>query len=190
MKRKIIITTLLLALISIISVGSLAYFSAEKEAHNVITSGSVEIELEELTNQTDKQGQPIPFEDVDGVMPGTSTSKIVQIKNTGKNEAFIRLNVTKDILLQDGFQGDVDLDLIIIDFNTEEWTLGKGGYYYYNQALAVGATTTPLFTTITFDKTMGNLYQNSSATVDVKAFAVQTAHNGATVFDAVGWPVG
>ena len=35
---------------------------------------------------------------------------------------------------------------------------------------------------------MGNEYQGATATVDVLAQAVQTAHNGDTVVDAQGWP--
>ena len=35
---------------------------------------------------------------------------------------------------------------------------------------------------------MGNEYQNSTAAIDVKADAVQTANNGETALDAVGWP--
>ena len=46
----------------------------------------------------------------------------------------------------------------------------------------------PLFTTVTFDAAMGNAYQNSTATVSVRADAVQTANNGAAVLEAAGWP--
>lgn len=190
MKRKLLIISLVIGLISILSIGSLAYFTAEKRTHNIIQAGNVEIELEELTDQGQGEDELVPFEDLDGVMPGTSVSKIVQVKNIGGAQAFIRVKVDVDIKLQDGTQGQVDLTLISIDFNTEQWTLRADGYYYYNDPLSANETTVPLFTTVIFAETMGNLYQNSTALVDVQAFAVQTANNGPTVFDAAGWPVG
>ena len=44
------------------------------------------------------------------------------------------------------------------------------------------------FTTVTFDPKMGNVYQNSTAHVDVNAYAVQSANNGTGALDAAGWP--
>ena len=35
---------------------------------------------------------------------------------------------------------------------------------------------------------MSNEYQYSTAAIDVKADAVQTANNGETALDAAGWP--
>ena len=35
---------------------------------------------------------------------------------------------------------------------------------------------------------MGNVYQNSTAHVDVNAYAVQYANNGTGALDAAGWP--
>lgn len=188
MKRKLMLIALVMGIISTISFGSLAYFTAEERAHNIITSGSVAIDLEELTDQLDQEGAAIPFEDLHGVMPGTRVSKIVQVTNTGTAEAFLRVRVDVAIILQDGVTGEVDLSLITIDYNLEQWTDGEDGYYYYNEPLAPGETTVPLFTTVAFADTMGNLYQNSTALVDVEAYAVQTANNGPTVFDARGWP--
>ena len=45
-----------------------------------------------------------------------------------------------------------------------------------------------LFTCVTFDAGMGNEYQNATATVHVAAEAVQTANNGVTALEALGWP--
>ena len=77
--------------------------------------------------------------------------------------------------------------LVALDLNTTEWT-EKDGFYYYNAALRPGETTAPLFTCVTFDAGMGNEYQNATATVHVAAEAVQTANNGVTALEALGWP--
>ena len=54
--------------------------------------------------------------------------------------------------------------------------------------LASGETTAPLFTVVRFAAEMDNLYQNSTATIDVTVEAVQQANNGATALEAAGWP--
>lgn len=78
--------------------------------------------------------------------------------------------------------------MVALDLNDAFWTLGSDGYLYYKDPLKPGETTEPIFTTVTFDVAMGNEYQGATATVDVLAQAVQTAHNGDTVMDAQGWP--
>ena len=186
MKKKLIVIAVIAMCIAIVSLGTSAYFTTESTARNVITTGEIKIELHEDTDQLDADGNPIPFEDVDGVMPGSEISKIVYLENTGANDAWVRISVQKAIALS--AEGtEADLDLITMDYNTEKWT-EKDGYFYYNEKLAPNAKTEPLFTTVTFAEEMGNLYQSSEATVDVTAQAVQVANNGATALEAAGWP--
>ena len=115
-----------------------------------------------------------------------TVTKIAEIKNTGASEAWVRVLITKDIQLAG--DGEVDPDLIKLGLNTTDWTLGTDGYYYYNKALKPGETTAPILSSVTFEPTMGNEYQNAAATVDISAQAVQTANNGDTVMTAQGWP--
>ena len=185
MKKKITVIAVITIFASLAAYGTLAYFTYEDTATNVITAGDVKIDLEEWTESED--GSFIPFEDIDDVMPGMEVSKIVQVKNTGGQDAWIRISVTKDIILADGVDGEVDLSLVTYDLNTEYWT-EKDGYYYYNEVLKAGETTEPLFTVVAFSKDMSNMYQHSKAVVEVNAQATQHKNNGTTVFDAAGWP--
>ena len=185
MKRKLFVIAVIALCLSLMAAGTLAYFTAEDTAHNVITSGGIDIELKEWADK-DKT-EPFPAHGVSGVMPGAEVTKIVEVENTGSGEAWVRVKVTKDIQLAEGVQGDVDLGLLLLDFDEESWT-EKDGYYYYNEPLAPGETTEPLFASVAFAPTMDNRYQNSTATVDVSAYAVQTANNGETVVEAKGWP--
>ena len=41
---------------------------------------------------------------------------------------------------------------------------------------------------MTFARSMGNLYQGSTATVSVLAQATQSANNGVSALEAAGWP--
>ena len=190
MKKKILLIATAIILVSIISIGTLAYFTDEEKASNVITTGNIDIELEEWMEDANNDDEPIPFPEngVSDVMPGSQISKIVQVRNIGGNPAYVRIQVVKTIELGDAPGQVPDLDLITFDLNTEKWELGTDGYYYYKNVLQPGDVTEPLFTVVTFDSDMGNMYQESSATVDITAHAVQSDNNGATVFDAQGWP--
>ena len=181
MKRKLLILSVLAICIATLAAGTLAYFTAEGKAHNVITTGGVEITVQEWADE----GKTKPFEDLTGVMPNTTVTKIVEIKNTGASAAWIRVKVEKSIKLQG--DGTPDTGLVELALNTADWT-EKDGYYYYTKALKPGEVTAPVFTAVTFNATMGNEYQNATATVDVAAQAVQTANNGDTVMAAKGWP--
>ena len=184
-KRKLLSLLIILILVSIMGAGTLAYFTDEDYAHNVITSGNIDIQLNEWTGEVDGEGNKIRFEDVTGVMPGTSVPKIVEVENIGNNPAYVRVLVEKAIILDQ--EGETNLDLIGIDFDLQNWTY-KDGFYYYNEALQPGEVTEPLFTAVTFDASMGNLYQSCEVKVNVSADATQVANNGTSALDAKGWP--
>lgn len=188
MKKKLMAGVVIAICLSFATYSTLAYFTHEDTATNVITSGNIEIELQETA--IDGDGQIIPFEEsqeVFDVMPAETVSKIVKVENTGDNAAYIRISVEKFITLAEGNEGTPDNELIIPDFNTEEWT-EVDGYYYYNYPLEPGETTTALFNSVTFDPSMDNMYQSSKATIIVDAEATQVKNNGADVFTAAGWP--
>lgn len=185
MKKRVLIIALVALCLSLCVGGTVAYFTAESTATNVITAGSIKIELQENMISKDN-GQIVKFEDQIGIMPGEKASKIVQVKNTGDNVAFVRIAVTKNIELTDD-TAQADLSLVALNINTEFW-MEKDGFYYYNSELKPGDTTEPLFTEVSFGKAMDNLYQNCKVTIQVDAQATQVANNGSTAVEASGWP--
>lgn len=185
MKKKVLALALIVMCLSIVAYGTLAYFSYEDTATNVIVAGNVKIALHEW--QKTDGGELVPFESPIDVLPGAKVSKIVEVENTGKGAAWVRISVKKAIELAQGIQGDVDLSLVGYNLNTEFWT-ERDGFYYYNVALEPGQTTEPLFTQVEFATHMSNLYQQSKAILTIQAQGVQTANNGTTVFEAAGWP--
>lgn len=189
-QRSIKTKLLLLSAITVIAVtaayGSLAYFTAENTAKNTITAGDVKIELQEKMISPDGE-KIVPFENQLDVMPGCTVSKIVQVKNTGGQPAWIRVSIEKAIELAENTQKEIDLSLVSYQINTAFWT-EKDGYYYYNNSLAPGETTEPLLEAVDFSGKMSNAYQNSKAILTVNAYATQTAHNGISATDADGWP--
>lgn len=181
MKRKLLILSVLAICVATLAAGSLAFFNAEDMAHNIITTGGVDIEVVEWANE----GKTDRFENPTGIMPGTVVTKIAEVQNIGASRAWIRVKITKAIDLAG--DGTADLSLVELNLNTEFWT-EKDGYLYYKEAVEPGDATAPIFTTVTFNTAMGNEYQNATAHVEVLAQAVQCSNNGESALEAQGWP--
>jgi len=193
MKLKALVLALLLVVLGSISVGTLAYFTADTTAHNVITSGGVEIELVETTI---KDGEEIPFpeEGITGVMPGVDVAKIVKVENTGASAAWVRVKLEKVVTLTDGTTQNTLPDgseAVTYEIsNPELWlTKDNDGWYYYKTPVDPDKFTETIIETVKFAPKMGNEYQNCRAEVIVSAQAVQVANNGTDVLAAQGWPV-
>ena len=122
MKRKLLILSVLAICLAMLAAGTLAYFTAEDTAHNVITSGGVEIAVQEWADEEKTK----PFEDLTGIMPGRTVTKIAEVKNTGASDAWVRVKVEKNIKLQG--EGTSDTSLVELTLNTADWT-EKDGYF-------------------------------------------------------------
>ena len=185
LKRRAFAAALIVICLAISAIGTLAYYTAEERAHNVITTGGVEIEVHEWADE--EKTEPFPEDGVDDVTPGLEVTKIVEVENTGASSAWIRVLLEMTVTAADG-ETELSADPVELDYNTEKWTLGDDGYWYYNEALEPDDTTEPLFTTVTFAAEMGNEYQESTCVIDITAQAVQSANNGDSAQEAVGWP--
>lgn len=185
LKKRLALALLLCILICAFVPGTAAYFTATGTARNTVTAGNIQIELVETA--LTPGGATVPFENAVGIMPGSTVSKIVQVKNTGAQNAYVRVRLEKNIRLAPGASGEVDPTLVSYAVNTSAWTQ-SGDYYYYNSALTPGALTPPLVTEVRFSPAMGNVYQNAVMEIIVHAAATQTANNGASALAAAGWP--
>ena len=201
MKKKVFSLALVICCLSVfIASSTLAYFTKEDTATNVITTGKIDIELSEVTLEIDPEtNTPKEFENLTDVMPGQEVDKIVTVKNINNAQpAFVRVKVEPDIQLAEGVEEDnrddlvveimpldVDLDVFGVDFNFDYWTFGNDGYIYYNEVLGTGKETQPLFTKVMFDPQMGNMYQGATFTITIDAQAVQAVN----IKDSDGNPV-
>ncbi len=187
-KRKLLLIAAIILVLAVAAGGSIAFFTAEDTAHNVITTGNVDISVvETMLDGTERKN--FPAEGITGVLPGMTVSKIVQVRNTGGAEAWIRVRV--GVSARNGAQEALNTD--VVKFSVEDpWIDGGDGYYYYTKAVPAAGDTDILFREVRFDPNMGNEYQNSTVYVTVEAEAVQTANNpipaGGTVRDVAGWP--
>ena len=188
MKRKLLLLSVMVICIAIAAVGTLAYFTTDAVAHNVITTGGVNIELYEYA---DKECTTDYDTNKTGIMPGMTVDKYARIALAeGSADAWVRVKFEKKITFAAGNEHargkTPNLDLVELTM-PEGWIAGNDGWYYLENPLT---RNTPVFalTSVKFDVAMGNEYQNATASVDVFAQAVQKANNGATVMDAKGWP--
>ena len=179
MKKKLSIIFGIIAILAVISVGTLAYFTSEQNAENVISAGNIKLEIHEKT----ASGEDFPEEGII-VMPGDTVSKIVTVENTGDHPLYLRVKLTEGV----SDEALTDDDCLDININRSCW-LAKDGYYYYYRALQSGETTEQLFSEVYFDLyNIDNKYLGKYFTLNVAASAVQSENNGSDVLNAMGWP--
>ena len=199
MKKKVLALSLCVVMLAIAIVGgTLAYFTDTKSATNTFTVGNVEIELiEQQRGMKDGEKSLVPFEQNKKLYPIVGSAqgdqdefnmpraknyvdKIVTIKNTGSEKAYIRAYFAIPSALDDGYDTfNAGKNVLHFNFgNTaagastdgvqwiwmhgSEWnyfetTINNIAYnvYYadYYQAVDAGATTEQLLKGVYLDKT-------------------------------------
>ena len=182
MKKRMLTAALALCCLAVLATGTLAYFTAEETAQNVITMGVLKMDLVELN----ADGQP--WTDVENIVPGMEVTKEAFVKNTGSVDFYTRVKIEKRFVPAQGDElPKLDTDLVELDLG-EDWKLDEDGFYYYKESVKPGEETEPLFTTVTFSTEMGNEYQNVKVIIDLDAQAVQSRNNGESALEATGWP--
>lgn len=200
MKKRILLLATVAVLAAIAVGGTVAYFTGADQVHNVITTGSVDIELIEKTIDQGGAVVDFPEEGVKDVLPGTAVSKIVSVRNDGEATAWIRISVEQAIRNAAGEPLPLELEadgetipVMTVRVDDEKW-ICHDGFYYYVEPVEPGAHTTTLFEEVFFAEQMGDEYQDCTANIIVSAQAVQTANNpipaGGNVTDVKGWPEG
>ena len=164
--------------------GSVAYFVATETAHNVVSTGKVNILLNELMDET---GALRPFNDLENIEAGATYSKKPYIENHSTEPVWVRAKVSLIKTAGDGTKTPIDdfTSLMTLKNQNSHWLAGENGFYYYDSALPVGGKTEFLFESVKFADTIDDEYQLATYTLTVTAEATQTAHNGTSAFDAV-----
>lgn len=127
MKKKRLL--IFLSSLSILMCGSGASILAmtETSVTNYLSTGIVDIELEEYQIQ---DGKEEAYEDVKDILPGQVISKIPRIHNAG-NDCYIRVKLELE-----GMEESIELQDI-----GEKWMQGKDGYLYYTEVMETGEET-------------------------------------------------
>ncbi len=150
--------------------GTFAWFTSQDSVTNQFTTGA-----------TDDPNNPDAgidiwekFEEPTNVVPGTTTDKLVQVKNTTNYDQFIRVKITPK-WEKDG------LDTSYLDLNFVKNSIGNGqgqwlkdgDYYYYIGKVAGGKFTNTLLESVTLKNETPNEYKNQKYQVIVDADSIQ-----------------
>ena len=152
MKKKPIIAAIAVLAIVLIAGSSIAYFNSKDTADNVFTVGNVKIELTEDPWDPDEEHI---------ISAKASFEKEPIVKNTGSNDAYVRLrvNVTDYDLISEAC-GGIDLKSLFDGWDPDgNWEVvseepqadGSKDYVFrYKNILHVGEETEPLFNAVKF----------------------------------------
>lgn len=197
MKRKIISVCAALCLtLAVITGTSLAYFTDLDAKTNTFTLGNVDIELTETK-----------WQEPEGVLPGIEYAKNPVVTNIGKNDAWIRVDVTVSDAKAFGAAARAhnieDIADEIFSKNAadwdERWILAEDSpvideekdtltySYYYKDICKAGENTGELFSAVTVPAAFNNSDMEAIGedfTIDVTAYAIQTADSYKTVNEA------
>lgn len=179
-KTNIILCLAAAAVFAFSTVGTtLAAWKAVDNSDHVINTALVKGQIVEKYNGGE------------GLYPGNTVEKIVNVINTGTADSIVRVKVEKawgETRDEDGnlaINEELSTDNILIDYNTEYWTYDKNdGYFYYKGALKPGETTVqPLFKEYKIDKDTGVEYSGMTADILVKMECVQAAYDGVSIWN-------
>ncbi|ELC8373082.1 hypothetical protein QYB74_001559 [Clostridium perfringens] len=179
-RRKGLVKALLLILIviSIISVTVLGKgFTSIDSVNNKFSIGSVETEIDENF-------------DAPKEWDGSNISKLVSIKNTGKNDEFVRVSIIPRWIDEDENPWTGDSNLIqlnldednVIALNKDDinnlWVYGEDGYFYYMAKLKSGKSTKELLKSVEIKKdsiedSLKEKYNGKKIKIDVNVEAIQ-----------------
>lgn len=153
-RRKGLVKALLLILIviSIISVTVLGKgFTSIDSINNNFSIGSVETEIDENF-------------DAPKEWDGSNISKLVSIKNTGKNDEFVRVSIIPRWIDENENPWTGDSNLIQLNLDEDNvialnkgdinnlWVYGEDGYFYYMAKLKSGKSTKELLKSVEIKK--------------------------------------
>lgn len=191
-KKKLIITIFaMIVIVTSFIYGTVAYFTdTVTSSGSYIASGEAKAEISNLTYSPSSPSLPLPDGNMLDVLPGYAYTKSVTVQNTGAYPIYVRGKTSCIITLSPenaGRESEIDYSLVIADIDTENWIF-RDGYYYYKKPLLRGETTPTLLNSVSFSTDMDNMYQEGKVDFTVRLEIVQSNNNGATVFDAIGWP--
>ena len=217
-KKKILVISLAVCLVAILSMGTLAWFTAddsvtnnfyvagsEDQNPNDVFSVDVWEDKDLIDNGEDKIQDGIKYP---AILPGDDLYKEVNVENTGAYDQYVRAIVTvSDAHIWQQLHGTVyvSLDKIATDLNGKfkTWSIEYNAdkdeltyVLYFDEILpAEGQDIVTLFTNIAIPEVM-NRYQAAEMAggfvINVVAEAVQTKHvgdNAAKAFETVGMAI-
>ena len=181
-KLRLAAISLAAVILTLLTQGTLAYYTTVGKATNVVTSGNITLQINEMTDQ----GTPFPEEGV-YITPGDVVSKIVTVENICEHPFYLRVKLVHGINSQEL----PSEDCLKLNIDDKNWTY-KDGWYYYTGIVEPGETTPYIFSHVEIvGSKVDNSYIGKTLTLSVIAQAVQSQNNPIIDGDtttASGWP--
>lgn len=181
-KARVLVASVIVMVITLLTQGSLAYYSTVGTATNVVTSGGVSF----MINETTDQGTPFPENGV-YIVPGDIVSKKVTVTSMCEHPFYLRVKLVYGI---DSEELSAE-ECFKLNINEKNWNF-KDGWYYYTGIVESGETTPQVFSHVEIVGTkMDNNYLGKTLKLSVKAQAVQSENNpikNGETHTALGWP--
>ena len=205
-KKKVFVAALAVCLVAVLSMGTLAWFSAEDEVTNKFMIADSESDPNEIFSVDVWENTPDGDKDQDGyeykdILPGDQLKKEVYVENTGAYDQYIRVKVTVNnadawiAALGNGY----DLGTMFLGHDETKWTRyevgqysndANGSYYtmvfYLNEKLAPNATVN-LFETVEIPTQLTQedmVFVGGQFDLTILAEAVQTENVGDSAYEA------
>lgn len=181
-KLRFLAIALAALLVSLLSQPALAFYTVFGTATNVVTSGNITLQINEMTDQ----GTRFPEKGV-YVVPGDIVSKVVTVENICEHPFYLRVKLVYGINSQElSYE-----DCFKLDINTQNWAF-KDGWYYYTGILQPGEETPHVFSHVEIvGSKVDTSYIGKTLQLTVLAQAVQSENNPIQNNDtttAQGWP--
>lgn len=185
MKKKSIISLIAaVSLIAVIGVGStLAYFTDNDTATNVVTMGHVEIELDEPQFSEENENNTI-----EDVVPNQEITKDPTITVVaGSESCYLRAKIE----ISETLTAEQTAELLENINIGEKWVLSEDGYYYYQNKVEKSDKDQKvvLFDKVVIPELWGNEVANLTFEINVSAEAIQADNFVPTETDGkiTGW---
>lgn len=208
-KKKVFVVALAVCLAAIVSMGSLAWFTAQDSVSNKFYIADSEDNPDDIFSvRVYEEKDGVEYEEgiqYDDVLPGDELEKNPIVKNTGHYDQYVRVIITisdkavwEEIVESTGTDFDLyDVRSHFTGFDSTKWDLtnstmdntGDSIRYvlYYKDVLAAGASFS-VFTGVTIPEAMTAAHAaefgEDGFSIDVKAQAVQTENVGTSAYAA------
>lgn len=186
MNKRLIAGVVIIAAVSLLAIGTAAYLVSEARTTNIITTGSVEIRLDEYSEYPPLYPENVNAEaknlcDEDHnypLVPGETIALIPIVTNIGTADCWVRIKIDLDHGPQavEAANQNENVSISLVTGYENDWQK-EGEWYYLKTPLAPGEETPLLFDAVSLDPRMGNEYANSEISIDILAEAIQSKNN-------------
>lgn len=191
-KKKLAVLLTTVSLLGVVGIGStLAYFTDKTDVENIITMGNVNISVTEPVFDKITGGSKT----ITDVLPGQVIEKDPTISLEGSSaDAYIRVKldilvngkVAEDSVREAVLDGITDNGVVFAS-ESDDWTFGVGGYYYYNGELSQDDKDVLMFDQVKIPNSWTNEMANADLQITIQAEAIQADYlEGVIEKDAAG----